>query len=167
MIKILQRCIIALALTLTIALTAALTTNISYAEGTQSLSPDLRSLLNKEMQALQSGMQALIPAYVAGDMVKIAAIAKNMKESYILKQSITNKQKHELMEKLPKAFLHLDKQFHQRAGMLEHVAQERHSELVGFYYGKLLESCVGCHSQHASHRFTALKKPADDHGHHH
>jgi len=135
----------------------------------ESLSPELRALLSKEMLALQDGMKAIFPAYISGDLTTIAKIAHEIKHSYIMKQSITSAQKHELKSKLPKAFIQSDKQFHKYAGMLEHVAKEKHLELVGFYYSKLTESCVGCHSEYATHRFPDLKEKSHGHdkGDHH
>ena len=35
----------------------------------ESLSPELRSLLLKEMTALQEGMQSILPAYVSGGRI--------------------------------------------------------------------------------------------------
>ncbi|MBE9538819.1 MAG: cytochrome c [Proteobacteria bacterium] len=135
--------------------------------GVQDLSPELRSLLSKEMLSLQEGMQSILPAYVSGDLDEVAKIARKIKNSYILKQQITDTQKRELKSKLPASFLQSDQKFHEYAGMLEHVSKEKHMELVGFYYAKLSESCVSCHSQHASHRFKAFnKEQPQDNGHH-
>ena len=140
----------------------------SYAESeVESLSPALRTLLSKEMLALQDGMKSIFPAYISGDMKEVSKIANKMKNSYILKQNMTHEQKHELMTKLPKSFLQSDQKFHEYAGMLQHVAEEKHFELVGFYYSKLTESCVSCHSEHASHRFPAFKAKSHHEGDHH
>jgi hypothetical protein len=141
---------------------------LSFADsGVQDLSPELRSLLSKEMLSLQEGMQSILPAYISGDLDEVATIAGKIKNSYILKQKITDAQKHELNSKLPQSFLQSDQKFHEYAGMLEHVAKEKNIELVGFYYSKLSESCISCHSQHASHRFQELnKKPPQNNGHH-
>jgi hypothetical protein len=122
----------------------------------EALSPALRTLLSAEMQGLQSGMMSVIPAYVSGDWDEIAQIAGQMKNSYILKQSLTDEQRHELHTRLPVAFVNLDKKFHYYSGMLEHAAKNRKAELVGFYYSKLGDACVSCHTQFASHRFPAL-----------
>ena len=139
-----------------------------YADSSvESLSPELRTLLGKEMLALQEGMKSIIPAYTSGDLEEVSRIATKMKDSFILKQKITSEQKGELMSKLPKSFLQLDQQFHQYAGMLEHVAKERHPELVGFYYYKLTESCVSCHTHFATHKFPKLITKPDNMGHHH
>lgn len=142
--------------------------SLSYAGSeTESLSPQLRALLQKEMVALENGMKAIISAYSSGDLEEIEKIASQMKNSYIMKQEITEHQKHELVEKLPKAFLVKDNQFHKYASMLEHVTEEKHTELIGFYYSKLLESCVGCHSEHATKRFPGFDRKSSDANHHH
>lgn len=141
---------------------------LSFAEsGVQALSPELRALLNKEMQALQSGMQKIIPAYVTGDLAEVAHIAGKMKNSYILKQQITKAQQQELKTKLSHGFLRSDQEFHEYAGKLQHVAEEKHGELVVFYYSKLMESCVSCHSRFASYRFKGFKGKRHKKGHHH
>ena len=135
--------------------------------GVESLSPELRKLLSKEMVALQSGMMAVIPAYVSGHWSEIEAIGHKMKGSYILKQSLSEEQMHELHSKLPQDFIKLDQRFHYLAGMLSHAAQNKKPELVGFYFAELSESCLACHSQFATHKFPELahKKGADDHSH--
>ncbi len=141
--------------------------NAKAESAVEDLSPQLRSLLSKEMLALQTGMQAIIPAYIAGDLGEVALIAKKIKNSFILKQHITAVQKKELGEKLPKSFLKMDKQFHKYAGMLEHVAEEKHTELVGFYFAKLSEACVACHSEYATHKFPKFNMKLKGETHHH
>ncbi len=135
--------------------------------GVESLSSELRELLSKEMIALQKGMMAVIPAYVAGDWSEIEGIAQKMKDSYILKQSLTDKQIKELHASLPESFIKLDQQFHYLAGMLNHAAKNQKSELVGFYYSKLSEICVSCHAQYAVHRFPSFapKQTHNKHAH--
>jgi hypothetical protein len=141
---------------------------ISYSQNeVESLSPELRTLLKQEMLAIQEGMKNMVPAFVSGDLKDVSEIAGKIKKSFILKQKISDAQKHELHKKLSKDFIRKDQKFHKYAGMLEHVSKENHTELVSFYYSKLLESCIGCHSEHASHRFPMLstKPPQNDHHH--
>jgi len=135
--------------------------------GVESLSTDLRTLLSKEMVELQRGMQAILPAYVSGDLEEVAAIAEKIENSFILKQQITETQKKELGAKLPEAFIRMDKQFHEYAGMLKHVAEMKRTELVGFYYSELTEACVACHMEFATHRFPRLDKPHEKNAHQH
>lgn len=141
---------------------ALLLPSLSYGEShassaIESLSPELRELLKKEMLALQDGMQAIIPAYAAGEWHDVAAIAHKIKNSYILQQSLSDAQVKELQTSLPDSFVKTDQHFHYLAGQLNHAAQQEKAELVGFYYSRLVESCAGCHAQHAVHRFPALK----------
>ncbi len=133
----------------------------------ESLSPELRALLKKEMIALQTGMQSILPAYISGDLDEVAHIAKKAKNSFILKQKITEDQKQELKTKLPESFIKMDAKFHKYAGMLEHVAEKKNTELVGFYYSKLTESCVSCHTEYAKHRFPKLDINTNQSKHHH
>ncbi len=135
--------------------------------GVQSLSPELRGLLSKEMLALQDGMKSIIPLYVAGKWDEIAHIASKMKSSYILKQNLTKAQMHELHTSLSDAFLKSDQQFHYLSGMLSHAAEMKKPELVGFYFSKLSESCVSCHSQFAMHKFPAFASKERSKKHHH
>lgn len=153
--------------TLLIALMGAVSSNCYSENSVESLSPELRALLTQEMLAIQDGMKDIVPAFAAGKLTEVSDIAGKISKSYILKQKITDSQKHELHQKLSKQFILKDQQFHKDAGMLAHVSEEGHTELVGFYYSKLLESCIGCHSEHASHRFPAFAKESPKESHHH
>jgi len=132
----------------------------------EMLSPDLRSLLSKEMQALQSGMMSIIPAYIAGNWTEIETTAEKMKSSYILKQSLTESQVKELHSVLPDEFINKDQRFHYLAGMLEHAAKNEKPELINFYFSEMNESCVACHAVFATHKFPALI-PAKNDAHSH
>ncbi len=157
-----------------IALIAIAVPAISYGEdkikhqefespsGVESLSHDLRDLLSQEMQALERGMMSIIPAYISGNWGEIEAIAGKIKNSYILKKSLTETQVKELHSVLPHEFIEKDKKFHYLAGMLEHAAKNRKPELINFYFSKMNESCVGCHEVFAKHRFPALIPKAED-----
>ena len=136
-------------------------------QGVESLSPEIRLLLNQEMIAIQKGMMAIVPAYASGNMEEVASIAKEIKNSYILAQNLTQEQRHELHNKLPTSFIQLDEKFHYYAGMLEHVAKNRKNELISFYFAKLSESCAGCHSLHAKHRFPGFEKTTETKAHSH
>lgn len=150
-----------------IVLIATASSNCFSESPVENLSPQLRGLLKQEMLALQEGMKNIVPAFASGDLKKVSIIAGNIRNSFIMKQALSASQKHELHEKLPNAFIKKDQQFHQYAGMLEHVSQEQHIELVGFYYSKLLESCIGCHSEYALHRFPELSHKPSKNDHHH
>lgn len=162
-----------------IAILALLIPTIGYGEdkqhqdtfeatvGVEALSPELRELLAKEMIAIQNGMVSIIPAYSSGNWGEIAITAGKIERSYILKQSLTESQVHELHSALPPSFIEKDQKFHYMAGMLEHVAKERKSELINFYFSKMTGSCVDCHSVFATKKFPALssKEKNEEHDH--
>ena len=131
-----------------------------------ALSPGLQDLFSKEMIELQNGMIEIFPLYISGKWQEIATIARKMETSYVLKQSLTTSQMHELHSKLPDSFIESDLQFHYLAGMLEHVANIEKVELVGFYIAKMSEACVKCHTEHATRKFPALT-PKNMGGHNH
>jgi len=135
--------------------------------GITTLSPELRELLSREMIELQKGMQAIIPAYISGDWEEIASIAGKMESSYVLKQNFSKEQAKELHSRLPGSFIELDRQFHYLSGMLAHAANREKVELIGFYFSKMNEACVGCHTQYATHKFPALAPKPEPHGHNH
>ncbi|MCP5170095.1 MAG: cytochrome c [Hahellaceae bacterium] len=134
--------------------------------GVNALSPDLRNLLSEEMKALQSGMMSIIPAYVSGNWSEIETTAKKIKNSYILKQRLTESQVKDLHSALPPEFFDKDQRFHYLAGMLEHAAKSEKPELINFYFSEMNESCASCHSVFATHKFPALKATEKD-GHVH
>jgi hypothetical protein len=74
---------------------------------------------------------------------------------------------HQLHTLLPEDFLQQDQQFHYYAGMLQHVAANKKSELVAFYSAKLLESCGSCHQAHAKHRFPQFNQSNETTQHNH
>lgn len=130
------------------------------------LSPDLKKLLNQEMAAIQKGMMELVPAIAAGNWEGIETIGKNIKASFIMKQKLTKAQKEELHRILPPNFIEMDQSFHKSAGMLAHAAEQKNADVVNFYFFKLNEACVACHSKFATDRFPELDKTIEKENHH-
>jgi cytochrome c556 len=130
------------------------------------LSPALMELLQQEMQAIQQGMQALLPAIVTGNWQDIAAIGEDIQNSYIMQKQLTDTQREELHRNLPAAFLELDQSLHHSAGRLAHAAQQHCADVVNFYFYKLTDTCVACHSKFVTYRFPGLadmKRDSTDH----
>ena len=122
------------------------------------LSHDLKVILNEEMNGIEEGMMKIIPAISAGNWETIANIANKIKNSFILKQKLTQKQLEELHSSLPAEFIEMDQSFHLSAEKLAHAAHQHDGELVNFYFYKLHSQCIKCHSKYASDRFPNLKK---------
>lgn len=136
------------------------------AESFLHLSSAVKQLLVQEMQAVQKGMMNLVPAIASGDWEEISVIGKQIHDSYIIKQNLTDTQTRELQHAVPPAFLRLDQSFHKYAGMLAHAAEMKNAEVVNFYFYKLNDACVQCHSQFASKRFPGLLNPQVSSEHH-
>jgi hypothetical protein len=135
--------------------------------GVEALSPPLREALVAEMQAVQAGMMSIIPALAAGHWKEVAAIAASIRDSYIMKQSLSPTQLEELHHALPVEFQALDAQFHAYAGMLSHAAEAGKPELMAFYHSRMLETCVACHADHARAKFPELAGHAAEADHAH
>jgi len=133
--------------------------------GVNDLSIGLRSLLSEEMRYLQKGMADIFPLYISGDWEAIAPLARKIENSYVLKQNLSEEQVHELHSKLPVGFIELDQKFHYLSGMLAHAAKMEKPELVGFYFSKMGETCLSCHSLYATERFPKLEPTSNEHAH--
>lgn len=129
------------------------------------LSPEIQQLLQREMQQIRSGMETLVFAMASADWQQIEKTAANIQQGYIMKQTLSVEQKHQLHQALPQTFKTLDQRFHYYAGMLSHVARERDMELANFFIYKMNESCSACHSQYAVARFPGFGQPNKHKGH--
>lgn len=121
------------------------------------LSHELKMILNQEMKEIEAGMMKIIPAISAGNWDRIAGIAKNIKDSFILKQKLTKQQIEELHHSLSAEFIEMDQNFHSTAGKLVHAAHQQDGELVNFYFYRLHSQCMTCHSTYASKRFPSFQ----------
>ncbi len=132
-----------------------------------SLTPELQRLFSKEMSQLEKGMHHIMDAYISGQWDAIATTAKQMENTYVLRQGLSHSQMHELHSKLPKTFLQMDEQFHYYSGMLAHVAENNKVELISFYISKMSESCVNCHRRFATEKFPGFRHGFDSAKHQH
>jgi len=140
-----------------------LTSVSSVAKEPLNIPEDIKPILKKEMLAVEKGMQELISTIAKGDFEKTAIIGKQIQASYILKQSLTAEQMKQLHHSLPESFISQDHAFHQYAGMLAHAAEMKNTEVINFYFYKMNESCVRCHSQYAQERFPAFSTQTEKH----
>lgn len=122
------------------------------------LSPETTKLLVQEMHELQEAMKKIVPALVAGKWQEVTSIGNQMKNSYIMKKSLSRIQRRESHESLPAAFQELDRSFHLSAGLLAHAAGQKNYEQVSYYYYKITEACVDCHTLYATHKFPEFLK---------
>ena len=139
--------------------------NKIHQQNTQTLNLpiDIKQLLKKEMLAVEKGMQKLISTIAAGDWQQTAVIGKQIQASYLMKQELTDEQLRHLHHILPEQFVKLDHSFHHYAGMLAHAAEVKNAEVVSFYFYKMNDSCIQCHSNYAQSKFTGFSAPTKNH----
>lgn len=120
------------------------------------LTDRLKELLADEMQQVAQATADISVAIAAGDHETVMTLGIKVRDSFILKQSLTDQDKKDLMGAVPPEFLAMDKRFHGLAGKMAHAAEAHDSELQAVYYAKMLETCVTCHSHFAADRFTGF-----------
>ena len=131
-----------------------------------ALSPALRGALVAEMVGLRQRVGELAAQLSTGEWQQVANNARQVRDSYIMKQQLSVAQLEELERALPAEFVALDVRFHDHAEGLAHAALAQDGDLALFYYGKMLEGCQGCHSQYATHTLTGFRQPVAE-AHHH
>lgn len=129
------------------------------------LTPRLKDLIANEMQQVAQATADLSLAIASGDHAAAMGLGVAIRDSFILKKSLTGQDKKDLMSAVPSEFVALDRRFHDLAGKLAHAAETKDSELQSVYYAKMLESCVMCHSRFASDRFPGLVGGSGTHDH--
>ncbi len=136
-----------------------------HQQNTQNLNlpMDIKQLLKKEMLAVEKGMQKLISTIAAGDWQQTAMIGKQIQASYLMKQKLTDEQLRHLHHILPEQFVKLDHSFHHYAGMLAHAAEVKNADVVSFYFYKMNDSCIQCHSSYAQSKFPGFSASTDNH----
>jgi len=131
------------------------------------LSPKLRGALVAEMTGLKTGVAELTGSLATGDWPRARQRALTIRDSYILKQKLSRAELAELEHALPPEFQELDARFHRHAEALALAAENHDGELAGFYFGRMIEGCIGCHARYATHTLPGFKAgtPATGHAH--
>lgn len=127
---------------------------------TLRLSPKLRGALVAEMIGLKEGIAELGASLTTGEWDRAAARATRIHDSYIMKQKLSASELEELHRALPEGFAVLDDRFHRHAADLAQAARAHNAELALFYFTKMAEGCVACHSRYATHTLAGFKEPA-------
>lgn len=127
----------------------------------------IHQALVEEMAALQPAMSRLAEAIPQADWALVAETAAAMRDGFILKKALTGAELETLRNALPQRFLLMDSAFHEYADKLATAAQAHDGELVPFYFYKMIESCVACHSEYAGGRFAGYRKSPAAEQHHH
>lgn len=119
-------------------------------------------LLRDEMQLLEQEMQSLLPAIARAEWQLVHDKGLRIYNSLIMRQRLSRQEHEELHHLLPAAFLQLDMQFHDYGKRLALAAEAGDGELVGYYYGRMVQGCIACHDQFASQRFATTDGARSD-----
>ena len=120
------------------------------------LTPKLQDLLRKEMQSVNKASQEVLAAMVAGDDARVATLAQQIHDSFILRQSMTPADKADLMAAVPVDFVKMDKGFHGIAAELAKAARAKDRTGQQEKFGQMISACVACYSKYATDRFPNL-----------
>lgn len=120
------------------------------------LTPKLQGLLRAEMLSINDASQAILAALVVGDDERVATLAQQIHDSFILRQSMTAEDKAYLMAVAPEDFVQMDRGLHEISAELAQAARVRDRPLQRERFGRMIESCSACHARFATDRFPNL-----------
>lgn len=120
------------------------------------LPPQFRGLVRAEMTNLEPAMQRLMAFIARGDSRMGAFTARQIEETFVLKRSMTEEERQQMVSQLPEAFLELDREFHAKAGEVAQALDAGRFREASDLYGEMTRLCVSCHGRYALGRFPRL-----------
>lgn len=137
---------------------------------TPKLTPRLHELLTEEMRSIRQAVNEIIDAMVSGDNALVAKKGDQIFDGFILRQSLTDKDRKDLEKAVPPEFFDLDHEFHVMGMKLALAAANRDLDLQQYYLGKMIATCAQCHSKYVSDKFPLFQRrpgaaPMGGHGH--
>lgn len=122
------------------------------------LTPKLRDLLRKEMLSIEDASHQIMSHLIAGEDAKVAELAQQIHDSFILQQSMTPEDKQDLMAAVPEDFVTRDRAFHTLSADLAQSARDGDRSAQHETFGQMIESCTACHALYATDRFMELSQ---------
>lgn len=120
------------------------------------LTPKLQELLRKEMLSINVASQEILAAMVTGDDERVAILAQQIHDSFILRRSMTPEDKADLMAAVPGDFVKMDRGFHEISAELAQAARTKDRALQQEQFGRMIDACTACHSRYATDRFVGF-----------
>lgn len=120
------------------------------------LTPKLRDLLRKEMLSIEGASKDILSALIAGQDARVAELAQNIHDSFILQQSMTPEDKQDLMAAVPEDFVIRDRAFHELSASLAQAGRNGDRKQQHLQFGQMIEACTACHARYATDRFPDL-----------
>lgn len=123
---------------------------------TASLSAETRAVLIEEMQAISQAMGRIHTAVVTGDHPTVAEEARNIHDSFVLQQELSDAQREEIGTELPPTFIAADRAFHVLAERLARAGENGNPALERLWFQEMTRACQACHTDYAGARFPGL-----------
>lgn len=123
-----------------------------------NLTPKLRDLLRTEMLSIEQASKDVLSALIAGDDARVAELAQQIHDSFILQQSMTSEDKRDLVAAVPENFVTRDQAFHRLSAELAQAGRDGDRDAQHTEFGRMIEACSSCHAQYATDRFPMLAK---------
>lgn len=120
------------------------------------LTPKLRDLLRKEMLSIEQASRDILSALIAGNDARVARLAQQIHDSFILQQSMTPEDRQDLMAAVPEDFVTRDRAFHKLSADLAQAGRDRDRDAQHAQFGRMIEACTACHGLYATDRFPEL-----------
>ena len=125
---------------------------------TELVLPDhLRGKLVIEMRAISEGMGLLLTQLAMGDADSAASVAGKLRDTFILKQELSQEELKELISLLPEGFIAMDRAFHGTAGELSAAAASGDFTTAIQHFTTMSQACVSCHVSYAARQFPGLR----------
>jgi hypothetical protein len=118
-----------------------------------------RLMLRQEMVQVEATARRLASHLVRGESELAAGAAAAIRDTLVLERSLTPAQREELRQQLPPGYRQHEEDFRRTAGALSAVAAAGDLEEGARLYGRLLDTCLACHSRYASGRFPGFTEP--------
>lgn len=143
-------------------LSLSVSTSLLAAEPvTPKLTDKLSRLLQEEMRSVQAAMTSIHSAIVMGQHEEVAKSARQIHDSFILQQALTEQDRKDLMSAVPEGFIKLDKEFHQLSASLAEAGRDKDTSEQHELFSKMTGNCIQCHSTYVSDRFPGVKALQD------
>lgn len=123
---------------------------------TASLSPETRVVIIGEMQAISQAMGRIHTAVVTGDHSTVAEEARNIHDSFVLEQELSDSQREEIGTELPTGFIEADQAFHVLSERLAQAGESSNPTLERLWFQEMTRACQACHTDYAGARFPGL-----------
>ncbi len=117
------------------------------------LAPKLQELLRNEMLSVEDASRQILSALIAGEDARVADLAQQIHDSFILQQSMTPQDRKDLMAAVPEDFVTRDRAFHALAAALAKAGREGDRARQHEEFGRMIEACTACHALYATDQF--------------